>query len=112
VPELFPEKKDFSHSSRIRKTPQQIETIFFQQFDGVIWAKISKPDKPHRSGRGRLPKRSNCKGPLGPPCAVTPLGTRPLDAHFLVLIYLYVGHPDRGYRVDPVCLLLVVGELQ
>jgi hypothetical protein len=35
-----------------------------------------------RRGRGWLPKRSNCKGPFGPPCAVTPLGTRPSDARF------------------------------
>jgi hypothetical protein len=26
------------------------------------------------SGQGRLPRRSNCKGPLGLPCAVTPEG--------------------------------------
>ena len=49
----------------------------------------SKPDgfresaaSTRRPGRGWLPKRSNCKGPFGPPCAVTPLGTRPSDARF------------------------------
>lgn len=37
-----------------------------------------------RCGRGQLPSRSNCKGPHGLPCAVTPpLRTRPLDARFL-----------------------------
>jgi len=30
----------------------------------------SKRDEP---AVGRLPERSNCKGPSGPPCAVTPL---------------------------------------
>ena len=28
---------------------------------------------PSRGGRELLPSRSNCKGPLGQPCAVTPL---------------------------------------
>jgi len=28
-------------------------------------------------GQGRLPSRPNCKGPLGPPCAVTPRRTWP-----------------------------------
>src|SRR5579864_7339024 len=29
------------------------------------------------AGHGQLPRRSNCKGPLGLPCAVTPFGTWP-----------------------------------
>jgi hypothetical protein len=40
---------------------------------GIIWKQLRvciwRP--------GRLPSRSNCKGPLGLPCAVTPYGTRP-----------------------------------
>src|SRR5271156_1253760 len=43
------------------------QTLFISTQNRNTWAR----------GKGGLPLRSNCKGPQGPPCAVTPNGTEP-----------------------------------
>src|SRR5258707_1100682 len=41
-----------------------LSSSFFKNTTG--WSRLGG------NGQGRLPSQPNCKGPLGPPCAVTP----------------------------------------
>lgn len=58
----------------------------------------SKRDEP---AVGRLPERSNCKGPSGPPCAVTPLRDMAADYREQLPAWTLTSHPAPQNRQNP-----------